>query len=282
MWGVYGCQHNSVETRAFAEGLESLGLPLRLRHHNGFNSRNQTEGFCPVMVSGLRAEGAIIRDAYNALGVPCVVVDYGYLHRVSGVNTFNTGHWHVGIDRLGWVPPFDCPSDRFDALDLVVTDKGQGDKVYICGQHEGDPSHGLDRNGIIKWALDALEDVRGLTDRPIVWRSHPDTNIAISGVENSTGPLDWSDVHSVVTINSNIGHEALLNGVPVVAYGDAPYADLANDCFSEDLFLPPLDVRTSYFNRLAYAQWTLDEIRAGKPQAWLADRGLTKQRKVAA
>ena len=67
-------------------------------------------------------------------------------------------------------------------------------------------------------------------------------------------------------------------GVPVVALGDAPYAELANDCYGPDLFNPPQSVRRAYFARLAYAQWTLGEVRAGKPQEWLIEKGLTKKR----
>lgn len=279
MWGVYGDRSLSVETHAFLEGLELLGLPTRQRHHNGFKPRGQTEDFCPVFVSGLRAEGAMIRDAYNALGVPCVVVDYGYLSRVSGRAKFHQGHWQVGIDRLGWVPEFMCPADRFEGLNLSIAPaRTTGERVYVCGQHVGDPSHGLDRNGIVDWALQAVNDLRFVTDREIVWRPHPDSPMGIGNVENSTGPIDWDDVYCVVTINSNIGHEALLNGVPVIAQGDAPYTEIANDAFSEDLFMPSARVRKKYFSRLAYAQWTLDEISRGLPQQWLIESGLTERR----
>ncbi|MCK5746427.1 MAG: hypothetical protein KAH44_09430, partial [Oricola sp.] len=100
----------------------------------------------------------------------------------------------------------------------------------------------------------------------------------IGNVENSTGPIDWGDVHCIVTINSNIGHEALINGVPVICDPGAPYAELANDCFSEGLFMPDAKLRKKYFSRLAYGQWTLEEIRSGLPQRWLVENGLTEKR----
>lgn len=281
MWGIYGDQQNSVELRSFAEGLAHLGLSQTERHHNGFAPRGQTENFCPVVVSGLRAEGGMIRDAYNALGIPCVVVDYGYMSRVSGIRTMKEGYWQVGVNRLGWVPDFNCPSDRFDDLRVTIEPRKKwGSKVYVCGQHDGDPSHGLNRDQIITWAYDNINDLKMITDRSIVWRSHPDTHIGIGNVENSTGPIDWDDVFCVVTINSNIGHEALLNGVPVIAQGDAAYSELANDAFSEDLFVPSVKTRRRYFSRLAYAQWTLDEIARGIPQQWLIEKGLTEKRKL--
>lgn len=278
MWGVYGDSAHCVELQAFMEGLACLALPYKERHHNGFAPRGQTEDFCPVVVTGLRAEGSIIRTAYNELGVPCVVIDYGYLSRVSGKATFQSGHWQIGIDRLGWVPQFACPRDRLDALGVEFRDRSEGQRIYVCGQHDGDPSHGLTRNGIVKWAMDTINDLRFLTKREIVWRSHPDSKIEIGNVRNSTGPMDWDDAHCIVTINSNIGHEALIRGVPVVCEGGAPYEELANDCFSEALFMPDISTREQYFARLAYAQWTLEEMRAGSPQRWLVENGLTERR----
>jgi hypothetical protein len=261
------------------EGLTASALPYKERHHNGFAPRGQTEDFCPVVVTGLRAEGAMIRDAYNELGVPCIVIDYGYLSRVSGKATFQTGHWQVGVDRLGWVPKFACPSDRFDALGIeLLKQPRQGKRIYVCGQHDGDPSHGLSRKGIIEWAMTTINDLRFVTEREIVWRAHPDSQIGIGNVENSTGPIDWGDVHCIVTINSNIGHEALINGVPVICDPGAPYAELANDCFSEGLFMPDAKLRKKYFSRLAYGQWTLEELRSGLPQRWLVENGLTEKR----
>lgn len=279
MWGVYGDKQFSLEIRAVVEGLAYLGLPHTERHHNGFSPRNQTEDFSPVVVSGLRAEGKTIRDEYNALGVQCVIVDYGYLSRVSGIASMREGFWQVGINRLGWVPEFKCPPDRFDSLGLSIQPaRKSGQKIYVCGQHEGDPSHGMDRNQMVKWALQSIDDLRAVTQREIVWRAHPDSPIGLGNVENSTGPIDWADVFCVVVINSNIGHEALLNGVPVIAQGDAPYSDLANDCFTESLFTPSMKIRKKYFDRLAYAQWTLDEISQGKPFEWLVKHRLTEKR----
>jgi len=73
----------------------------------------------------------------------------------------------------------------------------------------------------------------------------------------------------VVTWNSNVGHEALLAGVPVVAHGPAAYAELAGET------LPSVDARREYFHRVAYGQWTLDEMRSGACQRFIVDHLLT-------
>ena len=280
MWGIYGLPQYSVEIEAFMQGLAYLGRPFMERNHNGFsNQPGQMEEFCPVVVSGLRDKGTQIRDAYRAAGVPVVVIDYGYLNRVSGIANFDTGYWQVGIDQLGWAPPFECPSDRFEALGLDIEARAHsGEAIYVCGQHAGDPSHGLDADGLSKWAWETVNRIEALTDRPVVWRPHPDTALFLDGVETHIGAVEWDDVFCVVTINSNIGREALLEGVPVVCDASASYADLGVREFSERLTCPPIGRRRSYFNRLAYAQWTLDEMREGLPVKWLESHGLTERK----
>lgn len=261
------------------EGLRSLGLPFRERNHNGFTGDDQVEDFCPVVVSGLRDKGERIRAAYHALGVPCVVIDYGYLRRVSGVRTFETGHWQVGFNRLQWVPDFDCPSDRFENLELEIARPNKsGEKIIVCGQHVGDPSHGLSQAQIEAWARSEIDRLRMATSRPIEWRPHPDSPFDIEGVETSRGPLDWPSVFAVVCINSNIGHEALLNGVPVICRDDAAYSALACAQFSEAVRVPSVKTRRRYFSRVAYAQWTLEEIKSGLPVRWAMDHGLTERK----
>ena len=246
MIGLYALESN-LEMGAFAEG---LGLPFTYRNHNYFLP-NETENFDLVVVTGLRGKGKDIRDAYNALGVPCIVIDYGYMNRVFGVDTWNTGHWQVGLNRLGWIPPFSCPDDRFNSLGVQLKKPHEGDYILVCGQHVGDPSHGLDAAGISSWATKAIAELKG--DKPVLWRPHPDSpDVVAEGYDGiSSGAIEWDKVHAVRCINSNIGHEAIINGVQAIC-DDAPYKDITD--------------RKDYFSRLAYAQWTLEEMRQGK--AW--------------
>lgn len=250
MIGLYALESN-LELAAFAEGLRAAGLDYKYRNHNLFH-RLETEDFSLVVLSGLRGKGKEIRDAYTALGVPVVVIDYGYMRRVFGVATWATGHWQVGIGRLGWVPPFQCPDDRFKSLGIDIVPKAQGSLTIVCGQHAGDPSHGLDEEGIRQWALGRLAE-----HPDALWRPHPDSPVQIEGRDAHNGPIDWHTVGRIVCINSNTGHEALLNGVPVTCEQSASYHHLSGE-------LPSVEARHEYFCRLAYAQWTLDEMREGK------------------
>lgn len=270
--GVYGLPA-SIELAAAFSGCRDLGWKAVWRNHNAYR-QGETEPFDAVILSGLRGQGGVIRSDYGWLDIPVVVIDYGYLNRVSGIASFETGHWQVGVNRLGWVPDFPCPCDRLEALGIARKARARrGERIYLCGQHAGDPSHGLDRDGIVRWALASIEALRKVTGREIVWRPHPDSPVEIGSVATSHGPLDWDDVEAVVTINSNIGLEALIEDVPVIARADAPYADLASEIYREGLPGPRPDQLTDYLRRVSYAQWTLAEIGTGHPLRWLARTG---------
>lgn len=268
MLGLYALESN-LEVAAFAQGVRAARLPYRYRNHNAFTP-DQTEPFETVVLSGLREKGGWIRDAYASRGVPVVVIDYGYLRRTSGVATWDTGHWQVGLNRLGWVPPFQCPADRFDSLGIeIVTRRKRGGAVLVCGQHAGDPSHGLDEGGIAKWAEREIRAIKAIYRKgPVLWRPHPDSaRIEVPGHDGQhVGPVVWDELHAVVCINSNIGHEALLKGVPVFCRPDAPYEALGNKDYRDfgTPVVPSVERRRDYFQRLAYAQWTLEEMRQGK------------------
>src|SRR5690606_3885364 len=104
-----------------------------------------------------------------------------------------------------------------------------------------------------------------------VYRPHPRGGIDLPGVESHTGWLEESlaGARLVVTWNSNVGHDALLAGVPVVAHGPAAYDELTGET------LPSVDARREYFHRVAYGQWTLAEMRSGLCQRFVLDHLLT-------
>jgi hypothetical protein len=158
-----------------------------------------------------------------------------------------TGYWQVSLDGLNRPPTFDCPDDRFKALGLKLgREKKEGPRV-LCTQLPGDAAHGFEtQEQIDAWAATVPHDEL---------RGHP--------VAGETEPLAdmLKRAGTVVTWNSNVGHDALLAGVPVECHGDAPYKGVT------------MEGRRAYFNRLAYGQWTADEMRQGLPQKFLMERG---------
>lgn len=259
--GVYTGANHPVGP-ALIEGFRSIGVgasPRCSQYHRG-----EVEGFDLVVVYGGRA-GARVRQCYEAAGIPVVTVDWGYMARVNTREERETGHYQVGLGGLNSLPPFECPPDRFKALGVKVTARGGNPEGYtlLIGQVPGDAAHGMDELGIRRW-LEAMAakypDVR--------YRPHPLGAVMFSGARTLTGTLAdaLAGARLVVTWNSNTGNDALLAGVPVVAHGpNAVYADMCGET------VPSVRARLAYFRRLAYAQWTLAEMRAGACQRFVLD-----------
>lgn len=229
--------------------------------------RGEVESFDLVVVNGWRS-GKRVAKSYEAAGVPVLVVDFGYLKRVNAPDEYMQGHWQVGLGGLNRIPSFACPSDRFDALGLDIAKAGgnpQGN-VLVCGQVPGDAAHGMDAHSLREWLR---EKMREYPDA--IYRPHPRGGIAIPGHANNHQPLAdaLAAARLVVTYNSNVGHDALLAGVPVVCGPGAAYGELAGEA------LPSIEERREYFSRVAYGQWTAEEMASGEAQAFWLDHLLS-------
>lgn len=262
--GIYaGGSHPVVA--ALRKGFAAMGCMAAARASEYY--RGEVENFDLVVSYGMRA-GRRVRDAYRAAGVPVVVVDWGYMARVNVKGEYESGHFQVGLERLNSVPPFACPADRFDVLGIEIAAKG-GDPdgyVLVCGQVPQDTAHGMSVEDYVAWLRETVSQYP-----EAVYRPHPRGGVHLPGIESHTGPLSeaLAGARLVVTWNSNVGHDALLAGVPVVAHGPAAYAELVGET------LPSVDARREYFHRVAYGQWTLDEMRSGACQRFIVDHLLT-------
>ena len=72
--------------------------------------------------------------------------------------------------------------------------------------------------------------------------------------------------HAVVTYNSTVGLASILHGVPVFCDPSCFYAEMCSTSLSriDDPRWPLLGDRVEFFSRLAYAQWTFDELASGE------------------
>ena len=264
--GLYESPHGDVLSAAFRAGALARGWVVRRRSANDFK-RGDTEPFDLAFLYSLRSRGADeLLEGFARVGVPVVVMDYGYIKRACQ-EAFGGGgeYWQVGIGGLNSLPDFACPSDRFDALGIDIKAKGGDPEGYVlvAGQHNGDPSHGrTDADGLRRWAVEQCTFWQG-QGVPVAFRSHPFSPTIAPDVEGLvTAPADLdaaiAGARLVVVQTSNLGHDALLAGVPVCATSErAPYAELSS------VDLPSVEERRAYFNRVAYGQWTLAELAAG-------------------
>ena len=114
------------------------------------------------------------------------------------------------------------------------------------------------------WHEDVMKRLRAVTDRPIRLRKH-------SGVKTPATPLldDLAGCHAVVTWASSMAVRALTFGVQV--FYEAPHwiCEDAGVRGIQDIESPDYGDRIPAFERLAWAQWHVDEIAAGLPFDYL-------------
>jgi hypothetical protein len=169
-----------------------------------------------------------------------------------GDETVDDGHWQIGVGGLNKIPPFTCPPDRWHKLGVTLAPPAHrlNGPTILCGQVPGDAAHPFaNAEEMLAWANSIPYDE---------FRPHPQV-ARLNHVELEPLEQMLARAGRIITWNSNVGHDALIAGVPVTALGPAPYA------------AAQMHEREAYFARVAYAQWTLDEMRHSKPQRFLVD-----------
>ncbi|HNR12416.1 MAG TPA: hypothetical protein PKM59_03775 [Thermodesulfobacteriota bacterium] len=261
--------------KALEAGARALGMDVIYRRQQASNivDRPHVGAVC-----GLKQVNSSLLASCKAVGVPVLVVEWGHLLR-------SKGYHQVNINQLCWLPPVECPPDRFDALGLQRAKKmkrNRGEYVLVCGQTPGDAQHGMGWNEMIRWQQSTILTIKSHTKRPVVFRPHPNIfNSLVSGgyvnppeadrISNpNETPLidDIRGAFAMVTLNSTSGQEALLEGVPVFCDPMAIYSGAANTDLA-DIEHPKWRDTEDYFNRLAYTQWTFEELRTGEPIQFL-------------
>lgn len=225
----------------------------RLRHEIVIESRDDWTGPVPgvdlAIVHGIRQPAL---EAYA--GIPAIVLESGYLHRVNTVSEAQIGHWQLSLGGLNVIPDFPCAPDRFDRLSLAIEKpvKRKEGYVLLLGQTPNDSAlGGVDH---LAWLQEQAEMYRS-QDLEVRYRPHPRGGIELPGVETIPGTLDdaLEGASLAVMYNSTAGFQVLLKGIPVICDPCAPYAELAGKN------APSVKARRSFFNRAAYGQWRVDE-----------------------
>jgi hypothetical protein len=255
---------------ALASGFEALGWRVTWQRFEVF-TRDQAGDFDVIVIGSLHQKGRELRDTYAARGVASILVD---LPPLRGFGE----HYAVLPGRLGWVPPGPLPSDRAEEFGLEMKPRQRGgEAVFVCGQLAHDASHGMDFTTCRRWAERTIELLSAATFRPIFWRPHPREAqyempaVPLSNAQERSLAEDLADAWCVVTYNSSAGLEALLAGVPVISDPSAYYSELCGTdlAFVDDAALPILRQRWDFFSRLAYVQWSLEEMESGEAAAFI-------------
>ena len=121
------------------------------------------------------------------------------------------------------------------------------------------------------WAQQVVQDVREQTDGPIVWRPKPsakDIGVIFGAGKsgNRTIEQDLASTRLVIVHGGNACLDALLAGIPSIVLGHGVTRDISSTSL-EDVNGPLLANAGEcgrVLNGLAYFQWSVAEIRAGR------------------
>jgi hypothetical protein len=236
-------QHQASHAAALANGLAAHGLSARITHSW---ERAETKR---VACWGWR-----IGRQLRARGHSVLVMERGYL---GDRFAWTSLAWN-GLNNRGAVPP--APADGGERFDrhfgaLLQPLNPGGEYALIVGQVPGDMS--LRGRNLHPWYCEQarLAQARGL--RP-VFRPHPLAArrapvLAVPGASRVAGDLAaaLAGACEVITYNSNTGVDALIAGKPVTAADEG------------SMIWGHAGAREPLLHRIAWRQWTMDEIADG-------------------
>lgn len=196
---------------------------------------------------------------YERAGAKVLVVENGYighdkqghqLYAIAHNHHLGAGTWYVG-DYPRWKEQH-IPCEPW---------RDYGSEVVILPQRGiGEPGVAMPAN----WTNDILQRVRVATNLPVRVREHPGVNDCV--------PLmrDLKDARCVVTWASGAAIKALAAGIPVYAEFDRWIAAGASNNDLNAVVKPVWRPdREPIFNRIGWAQWSIDEIERGEPFEYL-------------
>ncbi|WP_067582181.1 hypothetical protein [Endozoicomonas ascidiicola] len=216
------------------------------------------------------------------LGKPLIVMEVGFIKRGD--------YYSVGFNKhIGWgdYQNRNMPSDRWSQLQekgvRMKPWRKRGDHILLCAQIPNDTSvqHSPVKDHA-RWCHETVAKIREHSDRPIVFRYHP---YSIPGMADGQLPFplpagcklsankdildDFKDCWAAVTFNSTSGVDALLAGIPVFAADSGSMVYPIADQDISRIETPEMPSRKQWVHDIAYAQWTLEEIKDGRPLSHL-------------
>jgi hypothetical protein len=249
--------HQNVHAEAFAEGLQRHGVA---------SERHQSPIDCDLAVFwGHRRNEVIERQRRN--GARYLVMERGYI----GDRFAWTSLGYDGLNgRADFCLPDCVDGARFERHHghLMQSWSNGGGYALLMGQVPTDAAlAGVDFHA---WCRGAVPKIQAETGLSVMFRRHPLARIpqSVEGAMLLAGDLAdaLAGAALAVTYNSNSGVDAALAGIPVVAMGRGSMAwPVASHAITADALQFRPD-RAQWAARLAWCQWTIDEIRSGA--AW--------------
>ena len=256
---------NANTVRAFAEGVpgctihpDSEYIPCRIMVIFG-------------LVKNVFPKSWAKRHLLDAHQGPVIVVERGYINREK---YYSAGFG--GINGRADFKNYDVPCDRWDRHCLELRPwKASGDYVLVCGQVPWDVT--VQDTDHKEWCRQTIKSLRSMgyesrfRPHPYAHKKGVDYGVPRETVIRSLDD-DLAGAWAVVTHSSNVGVDAVIQGIPTIAMDqEGTMTRGVSGRSLLDLPDPVKSDREKWAHRISYAQWTKDEFRAG-----LAWRHLSK------
>jgi hypothetical protein len=198
-------------------------------------------------------------DKLESIGGKIIVVENGYMGKdKNGIQYYAMAMGeHNGAGGI----PYDG-HDRLKELNIEFKPwRSNGNHIVVRAQRGIGSRITASPKG---WAEGVVSKLKKYTDRPIVLRPHPrdDKELNLD--------RDLNGAHALVVWGSSEAGRALIRGIPVCY--QAPYHILAG-AMSRDLKnidnIGTCFNRHAAFSKMAWAQWSVDEISKGIPFQYL-------------
>lgn len=218
---------------------------------------------------------------------PVVVLEVGGIKR-------NTT-WKMGINGINRDADFAnhvFDDSRWKKFNIEMQPwKKTGNVIVICGQHDtslqwaGKPKMNI-------WVEQQIREIRKYTQRPILVRPHPRNPFELKNKDwpalrikrpvrdlNTYDDTDFKktlrSTWAVINHSSNPAIESVINGIPVFVSESSLCHDVGNINIT-DIEQPAMPNRLQWANKLAFTEWTTEEIRQGEPWKRIRERLLEK------
>jgi hypothetical protein len=264
---------------AFIESLKNAGDEVQLNE----DKNSDVTVIWSVLWQGRMIGYQKIWNECQNKNKPVVVLEVGGIKRNE---TFKIGI--NGVNREADFANQHVDAERWKKFNIELKPwQSTGDIIIICGQHHR--SHQWRNNPSMNiWFEQQINDIRKYTTRPILVRPHPRNPVGIDLKKwknvsykppqrdyNTIDDTDFKEIlkHAWAIINhsSNPAMTAVFNGIPVFVSEASLSYDVGNTSLA-NINNPKMPGRQTWANRLAYTEWTTEEIKQGLPWKRIKNR----------
>ena len=274
LFNKFGALNSQPVFAAFQQGLDQLGLA-----HSSHDMSADVAVIWSVLWSGRMRHNQAVWEHFRRLGRPVVVLEVGMLQR---------GHtWKMGVNGTGSTAFYGHGIDlqRPSKLNLQLKPWQQFGEDIVIALQRNDSEQWAGQPVVEKWLKQTVDQLRQVTQRPIVIRSHPRQEVIVLPgcvidkplhMPNTYDDFDFdralSNAWAVINWNSGPGSQAVISGVPAFVGPNSLAAPVANLDWNQ-IENPSRPDRSQWLINLSHTEWTCAELATGQPIARLFPGG---------